>query len=384
MATILDGRDQADAEALALELRSARTVTRALRKAVARFVALALAEAAKARLAADGQLTPGQQQAARDALNAAIGALYVDVAAQTTAAVAAGIALALRQEKLLLPDIGVTVEQVRAELAADPLLADAGQATEDVLGDAITGVEQAIAGPITSATDLEALAGRAASVTSKVDRQVRYLTNRSINQTTVQIATLAPVQPPTPAAVPPGPRTPLGTHPEDNVPRGEQQPPMSANNRSPLVDNGLRVVWVAEKDACLVCLGLSGHLIDPNSGEGFDEEATFGKPGSAMAVWPLGMPLMAPPRHPNCRCRLRIIRVTDVMVIEALRREAERSVARGWSGHDSRKSRLGAADRLVRSANRLPMTVNDRATKDVGRGSFSTRHRPRAQHLRAD
>jgi hypothetical protein len=368
MTTVLDDRDQVDAEALALELRSARRVTRSLRKAVARLVALALAEAAKAKLAADGQLTPAQQQAAREQLNAAAAALAVGVAAQTTAAVAAGISLALAQEKRLLPALGVTTAEVRRELAADPVLADAAEATGRVLADAIDDVAEAIGGPLATVKDLEQVAGRAGGVTSRVERQVRALTNRAINQTTVQIVTLAPS----------APRPGTEAH-NVQLERGRrtEEPPLSVNGRTPLVDNGLRVIWVAERDACLTCLALSGHVIDPNSGAGFDEFATFGKPGSAPQVWPPGMPLMGPPRHPNCRCRLRIIAADNAMVPEALRREAERTVARGWSGHASRVSRLGAADRLVRHANRLPLSVNDRARRDVGRGQFSTRHRPR-------
>lgn len=367
----LDDRDQVDAEALALELTSARRVTRALRKAVARLVALALAEAAKARLAEDGQLTPAQQQAARDALNVAAAALAVGVATQTTAAVMAGISLALEQERRLLPDIGVTAEQVRRELETDPVLGNAAGATEQVLADAIDRVTEAVGGDLATAADLDALAGRAASVTARVERQVRSLTNRAINQATVQIVALAPA--PVPAEVTGVERVTLGSG--RALRSGE--PTLSANGRSPLVDNGLRVVWVAERGACLTCLALSGHVIDPNSGAGFDEFATFGQPGSAPTVWPPGMPLMGPPRHPNCRCRIRIVAADNTMVPDALRREAERSVARGWSEYDSRRSRLGAADRLVRSANRLAMTPNERARRDVARGQFSTRHRPR-------
>jgi len=375
-ATILDTRDQVDAEALALEMASARNVTRQLRKAAARLIALALTEAAKAKLASGAQLTPAQQQTARTTLNTAIAALSVDVAAQTTTAIAAGIALALRQEKTLLPQLDLTPADVRAALD-DPVLTDAGNATTQVLEDAIGAVEQAAAGPLDTAASLEALAARAGGVAPRVERQVRYLTNRSINQTTVQIVLLAPTQPEPADAIPPATRTPMGPQPQDEIPPGPAEPPISANNRSPLLDNGLRVVWVAERDACLVCLALAGRSIDPNSGAGFDEEATFGKPGSAPAVWPLGMPLMSPPRHPNCRCRLRVISATNTMVPEALRREAERTVARGWSNHASRVQRLSAADRLVAAPNRLPMTVNERARTDVGRGEFSTRHRPR-------
>lgn len=361
MADVLAERDQIDAAALALEMRSARTVTRALRKAVARLVALALAEAAKARLAPGQQLTPAQQQAARAALNAAVAALSVDVAAQTTAAVTAAVALALRQEAPLLRTLGVDAKTIDTRLN-DPVLSHAGQSSQRVLAAAIGDVQQVLAGPLATPADLEALAAKVGGIVPRVERNVRFVTNRAINQTTVQIAASATtLQPPTITG----------------------EPPISVNGRTPLIDNGLRVVWVNERDACLVCLALAGHVADPNSGLGFDEFATF-SPRPAPAVWPPGMPLMGPPRHPNCRCRLRIIAADNTMVPDALRREAERSVARGWSGHDSRRSRLGAADMLVRRVNRLPRTVNERAAKNVAAGSFSTRHRPRAPHLRAD
>lgn len=380
---VLEDRDQVDGDALALELSSARRVTRALRKAVGRLVALALAEAAKAKAAQDGQLTPAQQRAARDALNTAIAALSVSVAAQTTTAVSAAIALALRQETPMLRELGIDAKTIRVKLA-DPVLSQAGQSSERVLAQALGALAQTIAGPLATPADLEAVAAAASGAVGKVERNVRFLTNRAINTTTYQVAASAQAtrQPPAPPAA----RSPIGSGGgvEDEVPRGQRQPPISGNNRSPLVANGLRVVWVAERDACLTCLKLSGTVIDPNMGDGFDEFATFGHPGSAPQVWPPGMPLMGPPRHPNCRCRLRIIAADNTVVPEALRREAERSVARGWSGHASRRSRLAAADRLVRHANRLPRTVNERAAKDVARGSFSQRHRPRAAHLRAD
>lgn len=374
MGTVLEERDQVDAEALAFEIAAARKVTRSLRKAVARLVALCLAQAAKAKLTADGQLTPAQQQAARQALDTAITALWVNVALEVGAVVTAGIGLALEQESRLLPGLGVTAAEVRRELEHDPVLSDAGAAVQQTLAAAIDAMQRAVEGPLATPAQLEALAGRAGGVTARVERQVRAVTNRAINQATVQIVALAPAPAPSPAI-------PVERAPLPGPPATSGQPPLSVNGRTPMVDNGLRVVWVAERDACLTCLALSGHVIDPNVGQGFDEFATF-SPHGAPQVWPPGMPLMGPPRHPNCRCRLRIIAADNTMVPDALRREAERSVARGWSGHDSRRSRLAAADRLVRHANRLPMTVNERARRDVDRGSFSTRHRPRAQHLR--
>jgi hypothetical protein len=69
------------------------------------------------------------------------------------------------------------------------------------------------------------------------------------------------------------------------------------------------------------------------------------------------------------------------MLPAALRREAERTVARGWSDTDSKVKRLSAADRLL-AHSILPKTVKARARADVTAGTFSTRHRPKAQDLR--
>lgn len=74
----------------------------------------------------------------------------------------------------------------------------------------------------------------------------------------------------------------------------------NAGIRATALKNNARLLWLAEPDACQVCLALSGDIADPGIGLGFDEEATFGKPGSAPPVWPPNQPLMQPPRHVNC------------------------------------------------------------------------------------
>lgn len=65
--------------------------------------------------------------------------------------------------------------------------------------------------------------------------------------------------------------------------------------------HGLSRMWVAERDACLHCLGLSGHVAGP--GQPYDASLTFyiGPEGflKPLAVYPPG-PLWGPPRHPNC------------------------------------------------------------------------------------
>lgn len=161
--------------------------------------------------------------------------------------------------------------------------------------------------------------------------------------------------------------------------------------------SGAHLLWVAERDACVVCLALSGHLSDPSTGETFDEDATFGKPGSAPAIWPLGDPLTRPPRHPFCRCHMELwfgpfstpfgpqdnalYRRPDIAagvdLPAALRREAKRSVLRGWSlPSESQAVRLSAADRLLQRGAGMPKSVEDRAVRAVRNRRFTDRSVP--------
>lgn len=368
---------QDDEQALQFELSAAASISRPIRKAVAAMTAMLVALGAR-YADQNGQIPPERRAQIRAALDAALAALAFDLAVQTARAIAAASALALRQETVLLRSLGIDTRGLTVSLN-DPVLADGGASTNRVLAAGISDTLRFAAGdPFATTADINAAVAKAGAIAPRVEANVRFLTNRAINETTRQLAAEAATLKP-PAAQPP-PRVTVG---EGTIaPPGQGgnltgEPPLSSNGRAPLVDNGLRVVWVAERDACLVCLALSGHVSDPNAGVGFDEDATFG-PHRPTPVWPPGMPLMAPPRHPSCRCRLRIITADNVLVPEALRREAERSVARGWSGYDSRRARLKAADHLISRANRLPRSVQERAAKDVARGHFSDRHKPRS------
>lgn len=167
--------------------------------------------------------------------------------------------------------------------------------------------------------------------------------------------------------------------------------------RSAAVARGASVLWVAEPDACVICLALSGHVVDPASGDGFDEEATFGKTGSAPAVWPPDEPLMGPPRHPHCRCILEVwigpsltpggeadnslysrpdVGAT-VDLPAALRREAKRSIVYGWSlPSESGVVRLDAAQRLLARGAGLPKSVEERGHAAIKAGKFDNRVHP--------
>lgn len=128
----------------------------------------------------------------------------------------------------------------------------------------------------------------------------------------------------------------------------------------------VRKVWVAERDACVHCLGLSGQTVALDGG--FDPAATF-DPRGALPVF--GDGLDAPPRHPNCRCQVTIAPVDDGGFAEGLRREAERSIANGYAlASEPEAVRLAAAEALISRPNRLPRSVVERARRSVARGEI--------------
>lgn len=124
------------------------------------------------------------------------------------------------------------------------------------------------------------------------------------------------------------------------------------------------VIWVSERDACVHCIGLAGEV------------AAFGQPFGASSVFAAKQLEWRgyngrPPRHPNCRCRL-IPWDGTTETTDALKREAQRSVARGWSlPTESNAARLRALDRLLQQPDlRLPPSVIRRARKALQEMTF--------------
>jgi hypothetical protein len=141
-------------------------------------------------------------------------------------------------------------------------------------------------------------------------------------------------------------------------------------------DLGAQRLWIAEPDACLTCIGMSGRLADP--GEAFDTAfaATYTpKP----RIWPPG-PIGNPPIHPHCRCRITAWTGSagpGVDLPAALRREAQRSVLKGWSlPSESGPARVRAAQQLLNRGVAAPQSVKAYARAAVRRGRFTTRTVP--------
>lgn len=191
---------------------------------------------------------------------------------------------------------------------------------------------------------------------------------------------------------------------------------------------GGRLLWIAERDACVMCLALSGQFA--RNGE-FNWKRTFG----AKAYPPTDedgteVPLAGPPRHPNCRCRVtpwlghdtqaaRDVTHDWAEAIEdakangdwvavaaahkaaqaamvsaetdlprALRREAERSILNGYAlPSESEGVRRKAADRLLQkigdqrnapspSGWLVPASVKRKTGRALTNGTFATRPVP--------
>lgn len=124
------------------------------------------------------------------------------------------------------------------------------------------------------------------------------------------------------------------------------------------------LLWVGERDACVHCLAYFGQVT----------KAGFPFPGGlSFAVKPLsGDPVPTPPLHPNCRCRIVVWRLEwGPSYPDALKREARRSIARGFSlPSESNASRLRAADRLLNRGAQLPVSVQEYARRAIRVGHF--------------
>lgn len=130
---------------------------------------------------------------------------------------------------------------------------------------------------------------------------------------------------------------------------------------------GVPLVWVAEVNACVTCLAYSGVVAKP--GKKFPAGLTYGKRSTVAEA------VKHPPAHPRCRCTIEPLNSQEYA--DALRREADRSVLRGFSlESESMSTRLDAADRLVRDGVDAPKSVIAYARRSVKAGEFATRGRP--------
>lgn len=134
---------------------------------------------------------------------------------------------------------------------------------------------------------------------------------------------------------------------------------------------GAGKLWVAEPDGCVDCLAYSGLVAaadkDFPGGLSFDTRPSFPEP------------LRTPPKHPRCRCQVVPWmgewegNTSGVAMPEALQREAERSVLKGWATDtESNAARIRAVKKLLDQGTDLPRTVREEARRRLRAGEFKT------------
>lgn len=126
---------------------------------------------------------------------------------------------------------------------------------------------------------------------------------------------------------------------------------------------GLPVVWVAERNACVRCLKYAGTVVE--KGELFPGGLSYGS-----RVYE-GPDMRTPKVHPYERCHLEPLR--DQSYADALRREADRSVLRGFAlESESRSARVDAAKTLLADGVDAPKSVIKFAERSIKKGNFGT------------
>ncbi|MGW6912583.1 hypothetical protein ACWGB8_01975 [Kitasatospora sp. NPDC054939] len=132
---------------------------------------------------------------------------------------------------------------------------------------------------------------------------------------------------------------------------------------------GLGLLWVAEPDACVRCAAYSGTVAE--HGQPFPGGLSY----DPQQRQPDAAPIDGPPLHPHCRCRaIPWSEEWGDRMPALLQRQADRSVARGWSlPSESGPARVRAARDLLKSGRPLPPRVAARARRAVAEGRFARR-----------
>lgn len=306
-----------EAQAIAFEERAAEQVTADARRQLTAAMRRVTAEYVRRAGGVDQPLPPEQVGGFRSVLVAALAGLGVRAANRLAQVVAAGLTLGLRHAAAVLGD--TTVQPAPSRSLRVAAAAVQRQVAEELAG----AVEAARTVELARYSDATAAVGRATAAVGRADAGTRWVANRAVNEGVTAVAD----------------------------------------------DAGAQRLWVAERNACLTCLAYAGLLADP--GEPFPAGRTFGDKSTVVEA------LAGPPAHPNCRCRispwLGVVASAGVDLPEAMRREAQRTVLRGWSQHTSEPARLRAADRLLRAHLLVPKSVADRARRAVAAGSFDSR-----------
>ena len=132
-------------------------------------------------------------------------------------------------------------------------------------------------------------------------------------------------------------------------------------------------MWVPERDACVRCLRYAGmRLLRP--GDHFPGGLSYDPAGDTTDADPVA----SPPLHPHCRCELQLVTRGDSEEASlALKREADRSILKGWAlDTEGQAARRRAAESLLSSGVNAPKSVKADARRRLQAGDTFTRPVP--------
>jgi hypothetical protein len=126
------------------------------------------------------------------------------------------------------------------------------------------------------------------------------------------------------------------------------------------------LMWVPERDACVRCLRMAGMRL-LSARDQFPGGLSY-DPAQDTTDAPA---IPGPPLHPNCRCELQLVaRGASELASQALRREADRSILRGFAlESESDATRRRAAAALLASGVQAPASVKADARKRLRSGA---------------
>ena len=131
------------------------------------------------------------------------------------------------------------------------------------------------------------------------------------------------------------------------------------------------LIWQPERDACVRCLKYAGQYRTAagefKAGQSFDPSAP--RPEGTLP---------GPPLHPRCRCELAVIpKKAAESNSEALQREAQRSILKGWAlESESDAARVRAAQALLASNVVAPKSVIAETRRRLKAGASFSRDVP--------
>jgi hypothetical protein len=314
-------RQELEEQRLGLEEAAVAAVTAGLVSSTALAVRQWLAAVSAGLAAGSGVLAPDTVTALRRKLVLLVSGIRPGMSARLSELVARGVQLGVEQSSRI---VGESIKVTGSPY--DPTL---GLAVEGIDSKARTWLDevsaQARSARIEGYGDAAKLAGAVTSVATRAKTHAAWAVNRSV----------------------------------------------SAGVSAAARERGDRLLWVAERNACLHCLALSGETAMP--GTPFPD-VTFAETRSRIPVPPY------PPRHPHCRCSVEpysgpeaVYDRSDPSPSSVLKREAERSVLRGLTDYASNRAAVRAAELMLRRGSVLAPSVLARAERDVERKKFTRR-----------